>query len=106
MGSLDYMAPERSTDAGATRAADIYSIGVVLYEMVTGQLPLRRAPHSIIVARCPAAPRTLRGGLSRRWDRAVLRCLEPRLNGGSNGATLGVQALQPSRWPKRWPPSC
>jgi hypothetical protein len=101
MGSLDYMAPERSDDAGATRAADIYSFGVVLYEMVTGRLPF--APNTPLDSRrmLPTAPRKLRAGLSRRWDRAILRCLDPAPEQRSERATLAVQTLRPSRWPKR-----
>ena len=89
IGSLDYMAPERLSDAGSTQAADVYSFGVVLYEMVTGQLPFdpgtpleqRRTP--------PAAPRTIRPSLARRWDRVILRCLDPspdrRFESGDRG---------------------
>lgn len=101
MGSLDYMAPERLHDAGATRAADIYSFGVLLYEMVTGQLPF--APNTPLDQRraLPPAPRRLRPDLTRRWDRAILRCLDPAPQQRFERATLAVDALQPSRWPKR-----
>ncbi|MFC1708199.1 protein kinase, partial [Planctomycetota bacterium] len=43
MGSLDYMAPEqRERTKDADHRADIYSLGVVIYEMLTGELPLGR----------------------------------------------------------------
>ena len=101
MGSLDYMAPERSKDAGATRAADIYSFGVVLYEMVTGQLPFASSTPLDQRRTPPIAPRRLRPGLSRRWDRAILRCVDPVPEQRFERATLAVQALRPSAWPKR-----
>jgi eukaryotic-like serine/threonine-protein kinase len=101
VGSLDYMAPERLTDAGATRAADIYSFGVLLYEMVTGQLPFASGTPLDHRRTLPAAPRRHRATLARRWDRAVLRCLDPSPEQRFERATLAVQALRPARWPRR-----
>jgi serine/threonine protein kinase len=44
LGTLRYMAPEQLEDSGATvdHRADIYALGVVFYEMLTGELPLGR----------------------------------------------------------------
>ncbi|MDR1388094.1 MAG: Stk1 family PASTA domain-containing Ser/Thr kinase [Propionibacteriaceae bacterium] len=39
MGTLSYLAPELMTDGTATFASDIYSTGIVLYELLTGQKP-------------------------------------------------------------------
>lgn len=45
MGTLSYMAPEQRRDAhGVDGRADIYSVAVMLYEMLTGELPLGRFP--------------------------------------------------------------
>lgn len=56
-GGMAYLSPElmaRSKDAGA--AADVYGLGILLYEMLTGQLPGRRSPlPSELNADCPAA---------------------------------------------------
>src|SRR5687768_17299890 len=76
-GSLPYMAPERLTDVSATRAADLYSFGVLLYEMVTGRLPFDPGTPLDERRRLPTAPRRIRPGLARRWDRTILRCLDP-----------------------------
>ena len=50
MGSFRYMAPERYVkDAAATAQADLYSVGCVLYEMISGDCPVSgEAPAEIL----------------------------------------------------------
>lgn len=67
MGTLNYMAPEQKVDAKSVdHRADIYSFGVILYEMLTGDLPLGSFdPPSHVNKRIPRA-----------LDEIVLKCLK------------------------------
>src|SRR5262249_7770832 len=65
MGTLLYMAPEQMKQARTVdHRADIYSLGVVLYEMLTGELPLGRF-----------APPSHKAAVGERLDQVVLRAL-------------------------------
>lgn len=46
MGTLLYVAPEALTGAPVTIASDIYALGVIFYQIITGRLPYDLAPHS------------------------------------------------------------
>jgi serine/threonine protein kinase/tetratricopeptide (TPR) repeat protein len=78
-GTPAYMAPEqlRGREGGPT--ADIYALGVVLYEMVTGRLPFNEAsPLEALRRRLeeePPSPREVVSDLDERWERVILRCL-------------------------------
>jgi TolA-binding protein/predicted Ser/Thr protein kinase len=66
LGSLHYMAPEQARDMGAVdQRSDIYSAGVVLYEMLTGRLPVGRF----------SLPSQLNSEVPPDLDPIVLKCL-------------------------------
>ena len=80
IGTPAYMSPEQIEGLKLTSASDIYSLGLVIYQMVTGKRAFEDdAPAMMGVRRlweAPASPRIWAPELNEVWESAILRCLE------------------------------
>ncbi|MDR3647625.1 MAG: Stk1 family PASTA domain-containing Ser/Thr kinase [Acidimicrobiales bacterium] len=79
MGTATYFSPEQAEGMGVDSRSDIYSLGVVLYEMVTGRPPfLGDTPVAVAskhVREHPPAPREVNPGVPPDLEAIILKCL-------------------------------
>ncbi|MBE0627575.1 MAG: protein kinase [Burkholderiales bacterium] len=79
IGSPFYMSPEQLEDTPLTHHSDMYCLGVVMYELLTGKRPFVADSLEMLVEKIlhqpPAPPSSLRPTLPREIDRVVLRSL-------------------------------
>ncbi len=80
LGTPRYMSPEQVESKPADHRSDLYSLGLILYEMVTGKLPFPgdSAAHAMLqrVRKKPKNPKLLNPELPDHVVRIILRCLE------------------------------
>jgi len=80
MGTLAYMPPEQVRGEDVDERADLFSLGVMLYELATGQLPFRGEHDGTVVYKIlnenPPAPSAVRSSLSPGIEAAILRCMD------------------------------
>jgi len=97
-GTPAYMAPEQIEGGPITAATDVYALGVVMYEMLTGKQPFEgETPVAGMVKRlkeAPRSPRTHVAALDAVWESVVLRCLEREPEKRFASSTAVVEALR------------
>jgi serine/threonine-protein kinase len=82
LGTVQYLSPEQARGGGVGRASDIYALGVVLYEMLTGRLPFAGdSPIAIALMHlhdAPPSPRAIEPSVPRRLEGIVLKAMAKR----------------------------
>src|SRR5438552_13085004 len=80
MGTIEYLSPEQAMGQTADTRSDIYTLGMILYELFAGQRPFTGDnPMSRLSARLHVAapdPRTIRSDVPAYLAKIILRCLE------------------------------
>ena len=79
-GTPGYMSPEQATAGKVDSRSDVFSFGVVLYEMVTGRRAFAATSRSetlaAVVREQPKVPSDVVAGVPKELDRLILRCLQ------------------------------
>lgn len=80
-GTVWYMSPEQAAGNAAQRRSDVYTLGVILYELITGQRPFFDTSHERLRQRIASdepvlAPRALDPSIPDAVQRVCLKCLE------------------------------
>ncbi len=80
IGTPEYMSPEQVEGKEVDKRSDIYSLGIILYEMLTGQVPFEGdTPFTVGVKQkgeAPKDPKSLNAQIPQDLSRLVLKCLE------------------------------
>jgi serine/threonine protein kinase len=101
LGTLEYMSPEQLMGKQLDGRSDVYALGVLAYEMITGRLPFPEAkgPAGLITAQLkqtpvPPSQANPQATLPRAADRVILKCLEKDKNNRFPDVSALAVALQ------------
>ncbi len=98
MGSVHYFSPEQARGDDVTAASDIYSVGVVMYEMLTGKVPFDGdTPVSIAlqhISAPPVPPSQIADGISPAMEQVVLTAMSKDMRSRYHDAADMARAIR------------
>lgn len=90
IGTPEYMSPEQAEMREVDQRSDVYSLGTILYEMVTGRVPFEgETPLSVAMkhkSEQPSDPRELNAQIPEALSRVILKCMEKKRENRYQGA--------------------
>jgi serine/threonine protein kinase len=99
LGTVRYLSPEQVQGGELTPASDLYAVGAILYELLTGRPPFEAdgpvATAMVRLTKDPIPPRDLVGGIPRGLQQAVMRALARRPEDRFASAAAMRTALEP-----------
>ncbi|NEQ43354.1 MAG: protein kinase [Leptolyngbya sp. SIOISBB] len=103
MGTLAYASPEQMEGKELDNRSDIYSLGILMYQMLTGQLPLRATSHTFggwykVHHTEPPTPMTQsapEANIPNLLDNLVMSCLEKQVDKRPQNIVAVLKALEP-----------
>lgn len=105
LGTPSYMSPEQAQGRRLTAASDLYSLGVLFYEMVTGKPPFQASTPletlGLVVGQEPRSPRAVNPRLDKDLDTICMKCLEKAANRRYPSAAALADDLE--RWLRHEP---
>jgi len=95
MGTVQYLAPEQASGKPASPATDIYSLGIVAYEALSGRRPFRgESQVSIAMAHIKEAPPELPGTIPEPVRKLVMSCIAKKAAGRPHNAEILAKAAR------------
>ena len=97
IGTVHYISPEQATGSAVDERSDLYSLGILMYEMLTGSRPFEASDASTVammqVSDQPAAPHTLRDDIPPALEQVIMRAMKKEPDERYENAAAMLRAI-------------